>query len=205
MKSNPDYRIYRIWTGIKTRCYDTKSVAYPWYGKRGITMCDRWHESFENFLSDMGLPPSNKHSIDRIDNDGNYEPGNCRWATKIEQGRNTRRKRMVRAFGDEKGLSEWLEDPRCAVAQSALIGRLDKGWPAEKAIASPPGTRLAPTGRWDKAYHVKLTWAGVREIRRRAAAGECGAHIAKDFGISKTTSSKVIKGTIWPASQDPGN
>lgn len=78
---------YRIWTGIKTRCYNPNTRAYPRYGGRGIVLCDRWM-AFENFLADMGPRPSAKHSIDRIDGNGNYEPGNCRWATTVEQSRN---------------------------------------------------------------------------------------------------------------------
>lgn len=82
---------YNVWTSIKSRCLAKNSSRYYNYGARGITMCERWINSFANFLEDMGERPSLTHSIDRIDNKGNYEPGNCRWATKKEQGRNTRR------------------------------------------------------------------------------------------------------------------
>lgn len=78
---------YRIWKGIIQRCTNPARPAWKYYGGRGITVCDRWRYSFENFFADMGPRPSGR-SIDRIDNDGNYEPGNCRWATPQEQRAN---------------------------------------------------------------------------------------------------------------------
>ena len=80
----------RTWSAMKTRCYNKNWHAYENYGGRGIAICDRWLESFESFYADMGDKPTPNHSIDRINNDGNYEPDNCRWATSSEQNRNQR-------------------------------------------------------------------------------------------------------------------
>jgi hypothetical protein len=79
-----------VWGAMKRRCYNKNSPEYKYYGARGITVCERWRKSFSDFYADMGPRPSPKHSIDRIDVNGNYEPSNCRWATQLIQSRNTR-------------------------------------------------------------------------------------------------------------------
>ena len=81
---------YIIWQNMKDRCHNPNNKSYDQYGMRGITVCDEWLSGFEGFYRDMGDRPSSKHSIDRIDNDGNYELGNCQWATSTEQARNKR-------------------------------------------------------------------------------------------------------------------
>jgi hypothetical protein len=88
---------YTVWALMKQRCNNPRSTAFFYYGARGIGVCERWTNSFEAFLADMGRRPSPQHSIDRYpDNDGDYEPGNCRWATKQEQQVNKKRRRRTK-------------------------------------------------------------------------------------------------------------
>ena len=87
--------LFKTWISMRARCYKKWCTSYPNYGGRGITVCERWRNSFPNFLADMGERPPG-HSIDRIDNDGNYEPSNCRWATPKQQTNNQRPRRLFR-------------------------------------------------------------------------------------------------------------
>jgi len=97
---------FSTWTDIQTRCYNKRSASYNNYGGRGITVCNKWRASFSSFLRDMGRRPSKHHSIDRINNNGNYEPDNCRWATRIEQANNRRTNRTVKIDGNKKSIME---------------------------------------------------------------------------------------------------
>jgi len=99
---------YRSWSSMKARCYNENNKKFPDYGGRGITVCKRWLNSFENFLEDMGRKPTIYHTIDRFpDNDGNYEPTNCRWATDAQQNRNRRSNRWIE-YGDKKMvITDW--------------------------------------------------------------------------------------------------
>ena len=115
---------FEIWTGIHTRCYNKKAKAFKNYGGRGIVMCDRWRDSFENFLADMGKRPSPNHSLDRYpNNDGNYEPGNCRWATDAEQGNNKRNNVKVTIGGVTKNMTEWAREYGVQVGTASLRHR----------------------------------------------------------------------------------
>lgn len=120
---------YTTWMSMKARCSRPSVACYPNYGGRGIRVCERWESSFLAFYEDMGRKPSPQHSIDRIDNDGDYEPGNCRWATPAEQACNRRpasNSRFVTAFGQTKTVSEWSR--LTGISNSTLDGRLNRGW-----------------------------------------------------------------------------
>ena len=97
-------RLYNAWLNMRGRCYDQGDVKFKDYGGRGISVCDRWLV-FENFAADMGAPPKGM-TLDRKNNDGNYEPSNCRWATPLQQARNRRITRMVNFDGQDRPLAE---------------------------------------------------------------------------------------------------
>jgi hypothetical protein len=123
--------LYRVWSQMHDRCYLRSAPNYLWYGGRGIRVVDRWHE-FENFLADMGERPKGM-SIDRIDSNGDYGPENCRWATKAEQSRNTRRNRFVTHEGRTQTVTDWERE--LGVNSDTIGKRLRKGWSVERAIA----------------------------------------------------------------------
>lgn len=126
-------RIYKIWSNMLERCHNPKRHVFPYYGGRGIKVCDRWM-SFENFLADMGHEPEG-YTLDRIDTNGNYEPDNCRWASRKEQARNTRRNNVISFNGKSLSLSEWEEE--LGISQKVLCSRLRSGWTPEDALTRP--------------------------------------------------------------------
>jgi len=118
-------KAYRTWCAMLRRCRNKNAVGYENYGGRGISVCERWL-AFENFVADMGEPPSRAHSIDRIDPNGNYEPTNCRWATVSEQRNNTRSNRIVFLIGQQDTVANWCR--RLGLNYNAVRQRLAAGW-----------------------------------------------------------------------------
>jgi hypothetical protein len=155
-----------VWCGIKARCNPiggVPAIVRQNYFERGIRVCERWQYSFADFLADMGPRPSGKHSIDRIDNDGDYEPSNCRWATRKEQNNNTRATVYVDYRGERMSLLAAKQRAGCDLPSSIVTDRLRNGWNVEDALNTP---RLTNTTR--------------HSLRKTAAVGgEPGASAGK--------------------------
>lgn len=128
-------KTYRAWCKMIERCTNPNNAKYKDYGARGITICAQWLNSFEAFLTDMGIGPQGK-SIDRIDNDGNYEPGNCQWRTPLQQARNKRNNKRITVIGITGCLSELAE--RFGVSAELAGERIRHGWEPEMAFFCRP-------------------------------------------------------------------
>lgn len=138
-------REYNVWSGIISRCYDAHIKGYPNYGGRGITVCDSWRNSFTAFLTDMGkIPSGHRISIERRNNNGNYEPSNCRWATPRDQSRNRRNNIIIEFGGVRKTRKEWAD--QIGIGQHSLERRL-KSWSLTNALTKPPNKRCQNNGR----------------------------------------------------------
>ena len=131
-KSNT--KVYLTWQRFRSRCDNKNNNRYYTYGARGITYDDRWR-SFENFYDDMGDPPTSKHSLERIDNNGNYCKDNCRWATHKEQANNRSNTVFVEINGVTKTIMEWCRHN--GFNRALVTKRLKRGWSMEDAITTP--------------------------------------------------------------------
>ena len=126
---------HKIWVHMRERCFNPNATSYARYGAKGITVCERWN-SFESFLTDMGPRPSPKHSIDRFPNQkGDYEPGNCRWATAKQQMRNVSSNHLLAFRGEEKPLTEWAEI--LGIPVGVVRNRIRSLWSEEDALTRP--------------------------------------------------------------------
>lgn len=125
---------YSCWGKMKTRCHDPNDQSYARYGGRGIAVCDRWRESFENFFEDMGFKPSPRHSIERKNNNGPYCKENCTWATRLEQNNNTSQNRRITFGGQTMTLAQWGRS--LGLNWHTLNNRLRRGWSLENALTN---------------------------------------------------------------------
>lgn len=185
----------KVWRSMRERCTPSEAARqrYPRYAGRGITVCDRWSR-YENFFADMGPRPSKNHSLDRIDNDGNYEPDNVRWATQREQMNNTSHCRLLTYKDETLTAAQWAR--RIGLARGVFYARLRLGWSIEKAIETP--LQLGEhVRRGIKNPAAKLTETQVTQIRQQYAQGVSGVYLAKCFGVSKYAVSNIVLGKSW--------
>lgn len=170
---NGKSREYASWEAMIQRCENPNSAAYRFYGDRGITVCSRWRKSFLGFLADMGTRPPGT-SIDRFPNkNGNYEPGNCRWATRLEQGRNRRTSLLLTFSGRTLSPREW--SGVTGLSLGTIHSRLlTLGWSVERALTEPTpqtktycvkGHEYTP----ENTYTRKEGWRGCRICRRESS------------------------------------
>lgn len=165
---------YFRWMGMRQRCENPKHRSYARYGGRGIRVCGRW-QSFAAFVEDMGTPPSPRHSIDRINGDGDYCPGNCRWALPKTQRRNSSANVRLTLNGDTATIAEWSE--RTGLDGRTIRARLRLGWTTERALVEPTKANGVRRHIEIDGERVSLTEAarrrGVRAatLSRRLAAG----------------------------------
>lgn len=151
-----DRQGYESWAGMKRRCLNSKSKAYPLYGGRGITICDRWVNSLETFLKDMGPCPEG-YTLERKNNDGNYEPNNCVWGTRTAQANNRRSSRFLTLNGKTMTVSEWSVET--GIHHSAIHLRLKRGWSVEEALMTP--LKKGPWKSWRGRLIVNRTEAAL--------------------------------------------
>ncbi len=170
--------IYLVWRGMIDRCNNQKSKSYASYGGRGISVCQEWMASFERFLSDMGERPVGA-SIERINNDGNYCPDNCRWASRSEQATNKRNNVHIEVDGERLTISQWAE--RIGCSPSAITSRIKSGMSLRDAVTTPIPERP----------NAKLTQDDAICIRRSYPSKPC-TQLAREFGVSKKTILNVI-------------
>lgn len=182
---------YRIWSHLRHRCNNLKDVHYHRYGGRGISVCDRW-DSFDAFLSDMGPRPSFKHQIDRIDNDGNYEPGNCRWATAAENVQNSTTAKLT-------------EEDVLAIRTAYAAGQSQKDIAKQHGVTGTEIWRVVTGKTWRnvggpivKSYRkAKVTPEQVVAIRYACEAGQSQKSLQHQYGMSQSQISRIVTGDTW--------
>ena len=180
-------RLYTIWRDMKNRCGNKNTINWNLYGGRGIKVCEEWKNDFARFREwAVANGYNDKLQLDRIDNDGNYEPSNCRWANLVEQGNNRRTCKYITIKGVTKTVSEWCEIT--GVNRNVAYGRISRGWDAERAVTERPKEAK------------KLSESDVATIRSSYIPRdkECGAvALAKRYSVSVSTIEAIVEGRNW--------
>lgn len=134
-RKNKRTKEWRAWDSMIRRVRYPSMDRYPRYGGRGIKVCDRWINSFENFLDDVGYAPSKQHTLDRIDNDGDYTPDNVRWATRSQQVKNSTKAKLITYNGKTMNLCDWVAET--GIKRTTIQMRLKKGWSIHDTLTTP--------------------------------------------------------------------
>ena len=174
------------WVSMRQRCHYAEDISYKNYGARGIKVCERWMNSFENFYADMGARPDGT-SLDRRDNEGNYEPTNCFWATKEEQGANQRTNRVLEHDGKRLTLTQWSR--LTGLSKHTISRRIKLGWALEKTLTTP----LHKT-RKEQLNSAKLTAEQVLAIR---ASDLPPTQLAAEYAVTPSNIAAIIKRKSW--------
>ena len=133
-EASPESAEYSMWCAIKARCFNPKNKAFRYYGGRGITMCEEWRNDFPAFLAYVGRRP-NGMTLDRIDNNRNYEPGNVRWAALMDQLSNRSNTHLIEYNGEKMMVSQWAK--KLGMNHRTLKARIQRGWSIESAFTRP--------------------------------------------------------------------
>ena len=181
-------RVYRKWAGMKTRCYNQNEPTWKYYGGRGITVCDRWKDSFENFYADMG-DPAEDMTLDRIDNNKGYSSENCRWATMKQQAVNRSNNHWIEYDGERKTLYNWAKD--LGIDHTLLIYRIKAGW----SVGETLGFIERKVARKPYKNARYLTYNGETKDAREWA---------KERNIKRTTLLMRLDNYEWPLSKALG-
>jgi hypothetical protein len=186
---------FTAWQNMRRRCYVETNDFFHRYGARGITVCERWRNSFDNFLSDVGCAPSPKYTLGRIENEGNYEPGNVEWQTPKTQANNTTANRFITAFGKTQTLQQWSEELH--LSHTLIAARIDRlGWDTERALSTPKLKQCRSAGNRHMVTFCGKTmniadWAretGIRAPTIHRRLSHCGWPIEKALTVDPLTS-----------------
>jgi hypothetical protein len=177
--------LYNVWTNMVRRCSDPGNRAFANYGGRGIRVCQEWAGDFEAFCRDLPPRPSPQHTIERINNDGGYEPGNVRWATRLEQARNQRSNVWITANGKTMLMRDWSRET--GIPEPTLHRRLKANWTHERTVSERPMRSSAQ----------RLTHEDVAKIREMLSSGARLAAIGSAFGVSKSAVFSIKSASTW--------
>lgn len=139
--------MYSTWVGMVQRCHNPRNKDYKNYGARGITVCDLWRESFDAWYMSMGQRPEGDYTLERIDVNKGYEPGNVTWLPRAEQPLNQRSNVHLTVNGKTLLVSQWPDEPECTVTKAIIYKRLYRGWEHDEAVLAPNGYKK---GQWAK-------------------------------------------------------